>query len=375
MLPILILISSGFVFAECIDSDGGKDYFNKGRVEIPLENGESKVKEDYCYGKDVVEYYCWDTTLLNDTDYIMERTYSCTEDCLNGACTKGKVPYCDFIGTSEEGWYRNGSLLKKASCEDQELKCLNKDTSEEGWYYGENNILISTRDCCLPRWYPLNWGNCSANGGVQYRDSYDENHCFGMKSERRQCCQESWVCGNWTYGCHTGKQNRTCTKTDNCINNPPYKPDTVRQCRICFEEWECTEWSKCSDTGVQTRICKDSHNCNTNINKPHIKQNCGKKLNVTENSEDNSEKIEEVTEEPIISEEDAKSKAVFFDSISSIELKKIEDKNVYFIRGEIKGKLLFIIPVTAQIESQVDSKTGEVLSTKKPWWAFLASGI
>ncbi|MCD6086313.1 DUF333 domain-containing protein [bacterium] len=53
------------------------------------------------------------------------------------------------------------------------------------------------------------------------------------------------------------------------------------------------------------------------------------------------------------------------------ELKVKNDKPIYEIRGEKRGKLLFIFPVRINLLGEVNAQTAEVLKIKKPWWSFL----
>lgn len=63
------------------------------------------------------------------------------------------------------------------------------------------------------------------------------------------------------------------------------------------------------------------------------------------------------------------------EKVDSIELNKEGEKPVYSISGTSSGKLILVIPVTAEIKTKVDAETGDIISTEKPWWSFLASGI
>jgi len=53
------------------------------------------------------------------------------------------------------------------------------------------------------------------------------------------------------------------------------------------------------------------------------------------------------------------------------ELKVKNDKPVYEIRGEKRGRLLFIFPVRINLLGEVNAQTAEILKIKKPWWSFL----
>ena len=61
----------------------------------------------------------------------------------------------------------------------------------------------------------------------------------------------------------------------------------------------------------------------------------------------------------------------------SVELKQVgsgnETKAAYVLQTEKRARLLGFIPVFMNVQAQVDSTDGVVLSVNKPWWSFLAS--
>lgn len=65
------------------------------------------------------------------------------------------------------------------------------------------------------------------------------------------------------------------------------------------------------------------------------------------------------------------------DNDCSIELKEVgsgEDvKAAYEIKVQKQSKVLGLFGVKMNVQAQVDAETGEVIQSKKPWWAFLAS--
>lgn len=60
-----------------------------------------------------------------------------------------------------------------------------------------------------------------------------------------------------------------------------------------------------------------------------------------------------------------------------IELKEVgsgeEMKAAYEVRIQKEAKILGMFKTRMQVEAQVDAENGEIIRTKKPWWAFLAS--
>jgi hypothetical protein len=63
----------------------------------------------------------------------------------------------------------------------------------------------------------------------------------------------------------------------------------------------------------------------------------------------------------------------------TVELKEVgkgdDAKSIYELTGEKNGRFLGIFKIQARVQAQVDAETGEVISVKKPWWSFLATGI
>ena len=47
----------------------------------------------------------------------------------------------------------------------------------------------------------------------------------------------------------------------------------------------------------------------------------------------------------------------------------------YDVEGEKEGKMLGLFRVKGKVSAEVDAESGEVIKIRKPWWAFMASGI
>lgn len=60
-----------------------------------------------------------------------------------------------------------------------------------------------------------------------------------------------------------------------------------------------------------------------------------------------------------------------------IELKEVgkgnETKMAYEIKTEKEARMFGIFKTRMNVEAQIDAETGEVIKSRKPWWAFLAS--
>jgi len=62
----------------CLDSDGGMNYLEKGKIEGPLMSGT--ISEDICVGDSVRELFC------NEDNYGEPFLYTCPNGCKDGAC-------------------------------------------------------------------------------------------------------------------------------------------------------------------------------------------------------------------------------------------------------------------------------------------------
>ncbi|VVB83024.1 Uncharacterised protein [uncultured archaeon] len=60
----------------------------------------------------------------------------------------------------------------------------------------------------------------------------------------------------------------------------------------------------------------------------------------------------------------------------TIELKEVGSQNqtkaVYEVKAQKNSKVLGVFNAKMDVQTQVDAETGDVVQTKKPWWAFLA---
>jgi len=64
-------------------------------------------------------------------------------------------------------------------------------------------------------------------------------------------------------------------------------------------------------------------------------------------------------------------------NLTRMELKEIIHKNVprvvYHIEGDKQGRFLGIFKFAMKVSTEVDPETGEVITTSRPWWAFLVN--
>jgi len=60
------------------------------------------------------------------------------------------------------------------------------------------------------------------------------------------------------------------------------------------------------------------------------------------------------------------------ETVKKIELKEESQKPIYSIMGTKQTKILFIIPVSMEVETKINAETSDVISINRPWWSFLA---
>jgi hypothetical protein len=60
--------------------------------------------------------------------------------------------------------------------------------------------------------------------------------------------------------------------------------------------------------------------------------------------------------------------------VKSAELKGAMQEPVYEVIATKEVRILGLVPVSMDLEMEVDASNGEIEVTKKPWWGFLCSG-
>ena len=58
--------------------------------------------------------------------------------------------------------------------------------------------------------------------------------------------------------------------------------------------------------------------------------------------------------------------------VDEVRLEEGSEEPIYSISGSKEAKILFFIPVSVPVQTQVSAQTGQVVSVQKPWWSFLA---
>lgn len=270
------------------------------------------------------------------------------------------------------------------------------------------------QDCvgsCTENWSCSAWSACT--GGKQTRTCTDSSGCgtaLDKPSTEKDCsvCKEDWSCSEWAE-CINGVQTRECSDLSSC-GTEIRKPETEQACGAeeCEEKWFCSEWSSCINE-KQTRTCEDSAKCKTFNQKPSLTKKCTEEKPKTfiERNEAKTEKnsnntftlkVEDVSVESLSELIEKSGKIFVVTSKGSNEIKVLpstalikanftgkadkihieeayDGKALYVVSGKKNGLFLLIFPVEAEIKVSIDVESGEIVSTEKPWWSFLAWGI
>ena len=132
-------------------------------------------------------------------------------------------------------------------------------------------------------------------------------------------------------------------------------------------------------TGSNTQVQLKSGNAEakTSMNMTQEQTQTGTKLQVQLSNGKNSEVkvMPDTASEKAM--EQLRMKVCSTENGCSIELKEVgfgeQVKAAYEIKVQKQSKILGLFQAKMQVQAQVDAENGEVIQTKKPWWAFLAS--
>jgi hypothetical protein len=123
------------------------------------------------------------------------RTSICTQ-IFASSTIKEKPPTCNSIGTSAQGWYRNGKLLTYSkTCQNESLSCA--ASNNEGWYTQAkvSQVEISKESCSWRKTRP----SCQSANGITgwYLESRLISRDDSCSTKSIECSQtkgsEGWV--------------------------------------------------------------------------------------------------------------------------------------------------------------------------------------
>jgi len=225
----------------------------------------------------------------------------------------------------------------------------------------------SDKDCACGVWKSN--GNCAVG-----------NKDFIDASPSKQCPD---YCSGFTGVFLTKCVNKKCSIVDPSRSLCSEKEDCKVLLNKCVCEYECVR----TDENYIERVC-NKYECPPEVSK-NINISCGCDNEVcVENQLYNSEENKTQNKtfqlsngrkaEIKIMPETASEKAIerLGELNFTVQLKEVgKDKVVYELKAEKEGKVFGLFRAKGKIQALVNAETGEVVKIKKPWWAFLASGI
>jgi hypothetical protein len=134
----------------CSDSDGGKDYLEKGTIY----SDNLGTNTDTCSGNTLTEYYC-----SGKEGYSMY--YACEYGCSNGACTTTSTSTATCPGSWGSGWTCKGVNGKIEACKDNTCWCSAGDW--DTWEKGGCKTASATFDTSKP-WACYSDWTCTDKG-------------------------------------------------------------------------------------------------------------------------------------------------------------------------------------------------------------------
>jgi hypothetical protein len=187
----------------------------------------------------------------------------------------------------------------------------------------------------------------------------------------------------------TGAGTELTTETQNQGENTQIQtqtnnPETGEQVR---EQTKIQSGSLTTESGKQVQVQTQSNNkiqlksgtatAQTSMEMTQEQTQTGTKLQVKLSNGKNAE----VKVMPDTASEQAlerlRLKVCSEENNCQIELKEVgqgeQVKAAYEIHAEKQAKLLGLFKTKMQVQAQVDAENGEVIQSKKPWWAFLAT--
>lgn len=267
--------------SECIDSDGGKNYYGRGKVFVP--HSDATYVDECAYEKQGYEAY--DDNLLFEAYCFADKYgygydyYSCPNGCKDGAC----IPFYEKIEEvqtkTEKG--DSSSECSNERCKEISRKCLGNDkiVIEQCTFYIKSNNkceeITNTNSRILK-------GECDKEATNQVVTScqgcqLDESTCvpFGIRLEKKDSayycditkkmaeqkenkvsCQNSYEC--LSNNCKSGSCTPIC---EGCLNdNKACVPVGTRtSAQFCYSDYSFKNQNSEDDD------CNNNYECSSNL--------------------------------------------------------------------------------------------------------------
>jgi len=212
----------------CTDSDGGKNYYKQGIVEITLP-GLHGTSEDFCKNSMLYEFTCPSDPNIGQADFD---AYDCPYGCQNGACLKAPEIAC----TDSDGgldYYEKGVVYGRWAYNDMPSA---KEGEKDYCAVGDKDNEVSS--CSGTNCYLVEF-HCTSTthfGNTPYTCPYgcQNGACLKAPTEVEEvpenvCANKGYKCTSAIRGCGHYKQMDYSCGTDYviCCEEIPYCGDGV----------------------------------------------------------------------------------------------------------------------------------------------------
>ncbi len=306
---------------------------------------------DYVYTMDVSQLYKGDPVrIINITYYSDLVVMSNSKKSPVFSIGESRLVYAQY---SENGFRTSNCEVPYDLSMAEQLDRLNKLVGnntcvEKAGSCCKGDICAAANVICLEGTTPF-FGGCDENCSPRMSCVNDSSvigcqNLYWIDNENKNCGQKNFCGAYMYYGLKTFENKNECLNAINqTINCPFYSlPDP--------------NWCKYGDIvsgGYNENGCSNPPICSKNLSN-------GRQAEIKIMPETASEKaIERLGQLNF-----------------TVELKEVgNNQTAYKLKAEREGKIFGLFRVMADVYVEVDAESGEVLRTRKPWWAFLASGI
>jgi len=328
----------------CRDSDGGRDFEEKGKV-LWVYGDEEGTLQDHCVGgSTLVEYYC-------DNNVRSAAYKECSDDemlCKDAKCVKlvkGDCIDSDGDDVTTKAWADGTNVWNEGlvSWGDYCSETLDGGSTETGDYVHEAICLETADD-----YYEVRYAEVQ-----KCKDGCEDGICIGNgKTESVEEVKEETTTCSSGCACMTREAGaEKFSQLEMCSNNPcDYASDGTAM--------------YCIKGGIEKAITRR-----------RISASSKNELGIEEKENEYLLKRADRSYEVRNPEEAISQYVKSNEEFESINVTLKEDKPIYEIRTRRKARLLGVIPINLRIRFRVNADDLTLIEEERPWWSFLAREI
>jgi len=388
----------------CSDSDGGKDYYIKGNTI----SSNSPNHVDYCNGQSVAEYFC----IVNGfaiVNGISSEYYSCPNGCSNGACVSTTTTNQTTCTDSDGGKNYNVKGARTYGSYTYSDYCNGDGTAVVELFCGPDAEIYTCPNGCSD-------GACVSTTTNQTRNNTTTNQTNATTSSTTTTIPTISTTSTTTASAGTvsggGGSSGSSSSLGVFEETISIKEEIKENIKFIEEVKKITDKkgneikikinAEINEDGSsvvrekRTFINKNGEEVKIEI-KTEVKADGSatleRKIIINENEIKSELKILEKFEDDEIklkaqlSNGNEREIKIMPDEASEIALEKLKSKGfnielkevgegdnlraVYIAKEDKDGRLIGLFKIKLKLEAQIDSETGKIISSEKPWWNFL----